>query len=62
MRCCSIMGHGEEIGVIPRFCEELFGRIHAGLDGVVRITEHFSFYFSWSIAKAVNALHGAMKH
>ncbi|KAL8620255.1 Kinesin-like protein kif14 [Nucella lapillus] len=23
----SIMGHGEERGIIPRFCEELFGRV-----------------------------------
>ena len=22
----SIMGHGNEIGIIPRFCEELFSR------------------------------------
>ena len=23
----SIMGHYEEVGIIPRFCEELFGRL-----------------------------------
>ena len=25
----SIMGHGEEVGCIPRFCEELFGRVES---------------------------------
>ena len=25
--CFSIMGHGEEDGIIPRFSEELFSRI-----------------------------------
>ena len=30
-----MMGHSEEPGIIPRFCEELFGRIDLGLEGVV---------------------------
>ena len=24
---CSIMGEGEEVGVVPQFCQELFDRV-----------------------------------
>lgn len=25
--CCSIMGEGEELGIVPRFANELFARV-----------------------------------
>lgn len=32
------MGHNEEPGIVPRFCEELFGRVTNTADDMVTIT------------------------
>ncbi|XP_041368927.1 kinesin-like protein KIF14 isoform X3 [Gigantopelta aegis] len=41
----SMMGHGSEVGIIPRFCEELFSRVEHSRDKkMVKIAVEISFF------------------
>lgn len=52
LRFSSIMGHGSEVGIIPRFCEELFSRAYHDQE-VTRDSEMVSqtWYISHCISK-----------
>ena len=55
---CSIMGHGEDEGIIPRFSDELFQKIESlkeNSDDVVRVVL-FSKKFQISISQNLPVL------
>ncbi|ELU15797.1 hypothetical protein CAPTEDRAFT_82852, partial [Capitella teleta] len=40
----SIMGHGDEVGIVPRFSEELFQHIESSCDSNVTLNVEMSYY------------------